>query len=135
MEQRSAKATYSDRRIVVIGATEAIAEVLYSLGCRPVFVQQPGEPVRNFVDLRAHLYSVDYLGAQFAGFVRSVLRPLSPHAVVSGEESGYESAKLATSLLGTDSEPIRLTGDPSSIRSQVELLLRSTPPRILPPAD
>ncbi|PWJ02338.1 hypothetical protein DKG34_39020 [Streptomyces sp. NWU49] len=71
---------------------------------------------------------MDYLGATFSNFVTDVLRPLSPYAVLSGDDMGRAPAEQAAALLGLSTKVPTLGGDAESIRGQVESLLLGTLP-------
>ncbi|WP_369148939.1 ATP-grasp domain-containing protein [Streptomyces sp. R44] len=97
-----------DRCLVVLGASPDIARTATSLGCRVVFVQQPGSPVERIVDDHAHHYSVDFTGPAFPDFVDTVLRPLRPDAVVSVTEYGLRPAAFVNERLGLRGTPARV---------------------------
>ncbi|AUY53132.1 hypothetical protein [Streptomyces sp. CB01881] len=108
------KSNGSARQLVVIDADARAARAARTLGCRIVYVQQPGSPVHELVDDDSGYYSVDFTGPKFAGFVGEVLRPLLPTAAVSLTAQGLAAADVVNSLLGTAGTPPgilqRLTG-------------------------
>lgn len=89
-----------DATLVVVQATPEDAEAAHALGRPAVFVQQPGGPVEELLDDHALLHSLDYTADVFEEFVVRVLKPLSPQAVVTLEESARASADRANDLLG-----------------------------------
>lgn len=95
----------SSKRLVVIDADVHTARTAHALGCHTVFVQRPGSPVPDLVDDQSGYYSVDFTGKRFPEFVKEVLSPLAPTAVVSLSSAGLRPAALASAQLGTPGTP------------------------------
>ena len=94
-------------RLVVLGASPTIAAIARRIDPRVVFVQQPGSPVVDLIDTETNLYSLDFTDERrFRSFVREVLRPLGPAAVVSVTETALRPAAVANSILGTPGTPV-----------------------------
>lgn len=104
-------------RLVVVDADVRTARAAHTLDRPLVFVQRPGSRVDELVDDFSGYYSVDFAGEGFEEFVREILVPLTPTAVVSLSDEGARAATLANSLLGTDGtrveEARRLLADAS----------------------
>lgn len=107
--------------LVVVDADAEAAKSAQALGLRTIFVQLPGAPAEDLAGDHASLYTVDFDAPEFCSFVQDVLAPLAPTDVVAATERGAEAAAGIRELL-------RLP-EPSAD------LLRSLPPRALPPAE
>ncbi|MFJ6392835.1 ATP-grasp domain-containing protein [Streptomyces sp. NPDC091972] len=128
----------SESRLVVIGASVNIARVAREIGCRTVFVQQPGSPVEKLVDTRSNLYSVDFTDGRFIDFVDFVLRPLRPDAVVSVTERGLLPAAIAAEHLGLPGVPPAVVSrlrDKTLMRAHMQEKLPSATVRFAEPAS
>jgi biotin carboxylase len=89
-------------RLVVIGATPSIATVARGVDPRPVFLQQPGSPVDEIVEIGSNLYTLDFSrDEELRSLLREVVAPLGVAAVVSVTEAGQLPAALANETLGT----------------------------------
>jgi biotin carboxylase len=128
----------SESRLVVIGASPNIARVGHEIGCKIVFLQKPGSPVKNLVNTRSNLYSVDFTDDRFIEFVDFVLRPLRPDAIVSVTESGLLPAAVAAERLGLPGVPCEVVNrlcDKSLMRAHMQEEMPSSTVRFAEPGD
>jgi len=86
--------------LVVLGASDRIAEVLSQSGRVIVHVVKPGTHVERRAGPRSRVLSHDYEHEDFIDFATRVLPAFNPRAVVSVTESGALPAARANEALG-----------------------------------